>query len=134
MLFRVFGRILSVMTVKHYAMLRLVERSCIIAHRKLAVVFRRRPMRWLALMKTVPSLRLSRRRRVSRIERPKVAMELVVLSISSKMILAFEFVVCRNKIKVNCFCLHNFCQYLLVKCCGRRSTGSTVCSVCQYPY
>lgn len=87
--------------MRRYAILRLVEPSRTIAWREFVVVLRRRPMRWLPLIKTLPLLRLCRLRKQGRTKRPKLALRLVLAEAGNEITLAFEFVVSINEIKFN---------------------------------
>lgn len=58
----------------------------------------------------------------------------MVLRASSEIFLVFEFVACKNKIKLAYFCLHNFHRYVLVRCCGMWPLGTTMFSVGPFLY
>lgn len=124
----------SAMIVWRYNMLRFGEPHCTFAWRKLVVVCQRQPMRWLALMRTLPLLSSGRLRKQSRARRSKVAMRLIVLRNSSKVILAFGFVAYKNVVKICFFCLHNCCQYLPIKRCEMQVAGANAHFVGPYRY
>lgn len=84
-------------------------------------------------MRKLPSLGLSRRSRLSQIERPEVAVDLIELRANSEIFFAFDFEPCRKEMKMNYFCLDSFRQHLLIKCRGMWSAGSNVSSSGPYP-